>query len=283
MGMYGMAELSTGGYRNLEPLTWFGERLKDKVVFITGASSGIGAAAMRLFASEGAVVVGASRRTEQAEVLAAALRKEGLRAHAAFCDVREEDSVRTAINNVVAEHGRLDCAFNNAGILGSGLELHEVPVAMFDAVIATNLRGVFLCMKYEIATMLSSGGGTIVNTSSIGGLVGGAHNSDYGTSKWGLTSLTRSAALAYGRRNIRVNAIAPGGTETDMYVGLVARTAAANGLSEVNARALLASRNPLGAAARPEDMARAALFLLCDESRWTNGTVLPCEGGASID
>lgn len=238
---------------------------------------------MRLFAAEGAVVIGAARRTDQTEALAADLRKDGLRADAVFCDVREEDSVRTAIHEVLTRHGRLDCAFNNAGVLGSGLELHQVPVAVFDTVLATNLRGVFLCMKYEITTMLSSGGGTIVNTSSIGGLVGGAHNSDYGTSKWGLTSLTRSAALAYGRRNIRVNAIAPGGTETDMYGGLVARTAAARGLSEVKARELLASLNPLGGIATPEDMARAALFLLCDESRWTNGTVLPCEGGASVD
>jgi NAD(P)-dependent dehydrogenase (short-subunit alcohol dehydrogenase family) len=270
-------------YRRPAPLTWFAERLKDKVVFITGASSGIGAAAMRLFAAEGAVVVGTARRTEQIEALAASLRAEGLRAHAAFCDVCAEGSVREAIDAVVAVHGRLDGAFNNAGVLGSGLELHEVPVAVFDAVLATNLRGVFLCMKYEIAAMLAAGGGAIVNTSSIGGLVGGAHNSDYGTSKWGLTSLTRSAALAYGRRNIRVNAIAPGGTETDMYGGLVARTAAANGVSEADARALLASRNPLGGTAPPEDMARAALFLLSDESRWTNGHVLPCEGGASVD
>src|SRR5262249_38385064 len=126
-------------------------------------------------------------------------------------------------------------------------------------------------------------GGAIVNTSSIGGLVGGAHNGDYGTSKWGLTGLTRAAALAYGRRNIRVNAIAPGGTETDMHGELIARTATANGISEAAARDLVASRNPLGRIARPEDMARAALFLLSEESRWTNGTVLPCEGGMSID
>jgi NAD(P)-dependent dehydrogenase (short-subunit alcohol dehydrogenase family) len=266
-----------------EPLTWVGARLKGKVVFITGASSGIGAAAMRLFAAEGAVVVGAARRTERVEALAAALRAAGLQAHGVPCDVRAEDSVRAAIDAVVAAHGRLDGAFNNAGVLGCGLPLHEVPVETFDAVIATNLRGVFLCMKYEIAAMLASGGGRIVNTSSIGGLVGGAHNSDYGTSKWGLTSLTRAAALAYGRRNIRVNAIAPGGTDTDMYDGLVARTAAAGGVSEAEARALLADRNPIGGTARPEDMARAALFLLCDESRWTNGHVLPCEGGASVD
>jgi NAD(P)-dependent dehydrogenase (short-subunit alcohol dehydrogenase family) len=258
-------------------------RLEGKVALITGASSGIGAAAMRIFAAEGAVVVGAARRMDRMEALAASLRGEGLQADASFCDVREENSIRAAISRVVAKHGRLDCAFNNAGVIGCGLDLHEVPVETFDAVLATNLRGVFLCMKYEITAMLASGGGTIVNTSSIGGLVGGAHNSDYGTSKWGLTSLTRSAALSYGRRNIRVNAIAPGGTETQMHEDLVARTAAANGLSEGEARQMLASRNPLGGIARPEDMARAALFLLCDESRWTTGTVLPCEGGMSID
>ena len=176
----------------------FRGRLEGKIAFITGASSGIGAAAMRLFATEGAVVVGAARRMDRMEALAADLRDAGLQADAIYCDVRDESSVRAAVSQVVARHGRIDCAFNNAGIIGSGLDLHEVPVETFDAVLATNLRGVFLCMKYEITAMLASGGGTIVNTSSIGGLVGGAHNSDYGTSKWGLTSLTRSAALAYG-------------------------------------------------------------------------------------
>ncbi len=258
-------------------------RLEGKIAFITGASSGIGAAAMRLFATEGAVVVGAARRMDRMEALAADLRDAGLQADAIYCDVRDESSVRAAVSQVVAWHGRIDCAFNNAGIIGSGLDLHEVPVETFDAVLATNLRGVFLCMKYEITAMLASGGGTIVNTSSIGGLVGGAHNSDYGTSKWGLTSLTRSAALAYGRHNIRVNAIAPGGTETEMHELLVTRMATSNILSRSEARDLLASRNPLGGIARPEHMAQAALFLLCDESRWTTGTVLPCEGGMSID
>ena len=261
----------------------FPGRLAGKIAFITGASSGIGAAAMRLFAAEGAVVVGAARRMDRLDALAAELRDAGLRADSIFCDVREESSVCTAVNQVVARHGRIDCAFNNAGIIGSGLDLHEVPVETFDAVLATNLRGVFLCMKHEITAMLVSGGGTIVNTSSIGGLVGGAHNSDYGTSKWGLTSLTRSAALAYGRRNIRVNAIAPGGTETEMHDLLVERVAAANIMSKAEACDLLAGRNPLGGIARPEHMAQAALFLLCDESRWTTGTVLPCEGGMSID
>src|SRR5689334_18686222 len=109
--------------RRPAPLAWYAQRLKDKVVFITGASSGIGAAAMRVSAAEGAVVVGTARRTERVEAQAAALRAEGLRAHAAFCDVRDEDSVRAAIETVVAAHGRLDGAFNNAGVLGCGLPL----------------------------------------------------------------------------------------------------------------------------------------------------------------
>jgi NAD(P)-dependent dehydrogenase (short-subunit alcohol dehydrogenase family) len=192
-------------------------RLEGRIAFITGASSGIGAAAMRLFATEGAVVVGAARRMDRMEAVVADLRDAGLQADAILCDVREESSVRAAVSQVVARHGRIDCAFNNAGIIGSGLDLHEVPVE------------------------------------------------------------------TYGRRNIRVNAIAPGGTQTEMHDNLVARMATTNIISRAEARDLLASRNPLGGIARPEHMAQAALFLLCDESRWTTGTVLPCEGGMSID
>ncbi len=249
-------------------------RLADRVIFVTGASSGIGAAAVRRFAAEGAIVVGGSRRTDRIEALAAELVGEGLRASAVACDVRDETSVAEAIAAVVAQHGRLDGVFNNAGVGGAHEPLHELSAEKFDEVIATNLRGVFLCMKHEIAAMLETGGGAIVNTSSIGGLVGGARNGDYAASKWGLGGLTKCAALEYARRGIRVNAIAPGPTRSEMFDRWIPTD---------EARAAMADLFPMNYIAAPDDMARAALFLLSDDAMWTTGVILPCEGGASAD
>ena len=172
----------------------------------------------------------------------------------------------------MAPHGRLDCAFNNAGAGGAHQPIHEISTAKFDQVIATNLRGVFLCIKHEVPAMLASGGGSIVNTSSIGGLVGGARNGDYAASKWGLAGLTKCAALDYARMGIRVNAIAPGPTRSEMFDRWIPTE---------EAREQMAEMMPIKYIAEPDDMARAALFLLSDESRWTTGAVLPCEGGRS--
>lgn len=270
-------------YLNPPPLDFTADRLAGRVVFVTGASSGIGAAAMRLFAREGASVVGAARRLDRMQALAGELHAEGLNISVVECDVRDEDSVRSAIASVMATHGRLDAAFNNAGVGGSGRLLHQVSTERFDEVIGTNLRGVFLSMKYEIPAMLESGGGSIVNTSSIGGLVGGGNNSDYATSKWGLAGLTKCAALGYARQGIRVNAIAPGSTESEMFGGLVRRVGANAGVSSEEALATIAAWAPMNYIAHPEDMARVALYLLSDEARWITGTVLPCDGGMSAD
>ncbi len=259
-------------YRNPNPLRTFANRLEGRVTLVTGASSGIGAAAVRLFAAEGAIVVAAARRIDRIESLAAELCGEGRKVSAVACDVREEESVREAVAFAVKTHGRLDCAFNNAGVGGSHRLLHELSAASFDAVIRTNLRGVFLCMKYEIPAMLERGSGSIVNTSSIGGLVGGSLNSDYSASKFGLEGLVRCASLDYARAGIRVNAIAPGPTRSEMFDRWIATE---------EARAAMAERFPMNYIAEPDDMARAALFLLSDESRWTTGVVLPCEGGLS--
>ena len=261
-------------YRNPEPLSTFANRLAGRVTFVTGASSGIGAAAVRLFAAEGAVVVAAARRLDRIESLAADLRREGREVSAVACDVRDEDSVREALAYVVKRHGRLDCAFNNAGVGGGHKLLHELSTAKFDEVIQTNLRGPFLCMKYEIPAMLDAGGGAIVNTSSIGGLVGGSHNNDYGASKWGLAGLVKCAALGYARQGIRINAIAPGPTRSEMFDRWISTEAA---------RETMAGSFPMNYIAEPDDMARAALFLLSEESRWTTGAILPCEGGAAAD
>ncbi len=239
------------------------------MTIVTGASSGIGEAAVRRFALEGARVVAAARRSERIASLAEALRGEGLDVCWQRCDVTDEDSVRQLVAGTLDTYGQLDCAFNNAGVGGGGRALHELDTQKFDQVMATNLRGVFLCMKHQIAAMLRTGSGSIVVTSSVGGLIGAA-NGDYAASKWGLAGLVKCAALDYARRGIRVNAIAPGPTESEMFRRWLPTEAA---------RAALAEQRPMNYIADPDDMARAALFLLSDEARWTTGAILPCEGG----
>lgn len=259
-------------FNNPPPLSFVASRLDGRVVFVTGASSGIGRAAVRRFAAEGAVVVAAARRADRLDQVTGEVRASGGEAMAVHCDVTDEDSVRRAIDTTVDRFGRLDGAFNNAGVQGERRLLHELDTSSFDRLLATNLRGPFLCMKYEIPAMLASGGGSIVHTSSIGGLIGSAKNSDYVASKWGLTGLVKSAALGYARKNIRVNAIAPGPTRSEAFDAFV---------PDDTARARMADYYPMNYIADPDDMARAALFLLSDESRWTTGIVLPCEGGRS--
>jgi NAD(P)-dependent dehydrogenase (short-subunit alcohol dehydrogenase family) len=253
-------------------LSFSSSRLAGKVTLVTGASSGIGRAAAIRFAAEGATVVAASRREDRLAEVVAVIEARGAEALAVVCDVTDEDSVRQAVDRTLERFGRLDCAFNNAGRPGGHRPLHELETDRFDRVIATNLRGPFLCMKYEIPAMLASGGGSIVNTSSIGGLVGGPDNSDYGASKWGLAGLVKCAAHDYARHGIRVNAIAPGPTRSEMFDRWMPDDAA---------RAQMAASFPMNYIANPDDMARAALYLLSDEARWTTGCVLPCEGGAS--
>lgn len=257
-------------YRQPAPLTLTTSRLAGRAVFVTGASSGIGAAAARLFAAEGAAVALAARRVDRTERLAAELRDSGAEAVAVPCDVTDEASVATAVGEAVRAFGRLDGAFNNAGVGGGHRRLHELDTAGFDDVVAANLRGPFLCMKHEIPALLDAGGGSIVNTSSVGGLVGAAANADYAATKFGLAGLVRCAALDYARDGIRVNAIAPGATRSEMFD---------RWMPTDEARAAMADRFPMNYIADPDDMARAALFLLSDESRWTTGVVLPCEGG----
>jgi len=248
-------------------------RLAGKVVLVTGASSGIGAAAARLFAAEGAKVVCAARRIDRLCEIVRELTDEGLEATAVACDVTDEDSVAAAVARAVDAYGRLDGAFNNAGHGGVRGPIHTLDAAAFDRVMNVNLRGVFLCLKHEAAVMVGQGGGgSIVSTSSIGGLVGGAGNSIYAASKWGLAGLTKCAALDYARDGIRVNAIAPGPTRSEMFDRWI---------PDDEARAQMAAMFPMNYIADPDDMARAALFLLSDDARWTTGVILPCEGGMS--
>jgi NAD(P)-dependent dehydrogenase (short-subunit alcohol dehydrogenase family) len=260
-------------YNHPAALTTTFQRLAGKVVLVTGASSGIGAAAARLFAAEGAKVVCAARRTDRITAIADELKGAGLEAMAIECDVTDEASVAAMVDGAVKAYGRIDGAFNNAGHGSVPGPIHTLSLESFEQVMAVNLRGVFLCLKHETAAMLDQGGGgSIVNTSSIGGLVGGAGNSIYAASKWGLAGLTKCAALDYARLGIRVNAIAPGPTRSEMFDRWI---------STDEAREWMADLFPMNYIADPDDMARAALFLLSDDARWTTGVILPCEGGMS--
>ncbi|MDF1750229.1 MAG: glucose 1-dehydrogenase [Alphaproteobacteria bacterium] len=261
-------------YNNPAALTETFGRLKGKTIFVTGASSGIGEAAVRLFAREGAKVVAAARRIERINSMVGELEQDGLNAAAVECDVTDEKSVAQAIAFAIDHFGRLDGAFNNAGVGGVWKPLHELDAQDYERIFETNLKGAFLSMKHEIASMLKTGGGAIVNTSSIGGIVGAPGNSFYGSTKWGLVGMTKCAALDYARRGIRVNVIAPGPTHSEMFDRWMATEEAREGMADMM---------PMNYIAHPDDMARAALFLLTDDARWTTGTVLACDGGASAD
>jgi NAD(P)-dependent dehydrogenase (short-subunit alcohol dehydrogenase family) len=250
------------------------QRLAGKRTLVVGASSGIGAAAVRRFALEGATVVAAARREEQLSDLCGEVDAAGGKVSYVVCDVRDEDSVADLVSVTVDRLGGLDSAFNAHGVGGTLKPIHEVSVDEFDETVAVNLRGTFLAMKYQIDAMRRNGGGSIVNTSSIAGLVASPQLPDYGATKWGLASLTKSAAIAYAPDNIRVNAIAPGATSTEMLAKL---------LPTEEILRHVASASPLNFVALPDDMARVALFLLSEEARWITGVVLPVDGGASAD
>jgi NAD(P)-dependent dehydrogenase (short-subunit alcohol dehydrogenase family) len=253
------------------PLTFQGRRLEGKVILITGASAGMGAAATRRFAAEGAHVVAGARRTDRLDALAAELSTADNQVIAVPLDVTDEASVEAAVAAATKRFGRLDGALNSAGIASDGVPLHEKDTDLYDQVMAVNAKGVFLSMKYEIPALLAAGGGSIVNVSSVGGMVGVAGISDYVASKWAVNGLTKSAALELASSNVRVNSLAPGSTRTEMWDML-----------PVELQEHLASMAPMNHIALADDMARAALFLLSDESRWTTGAVIPAEGGHHV-
>lgn len=248
-------------------------RFRDKVAIVTGATSGIGKAAARALAKEGASVVIAGRRSSEGEAVTAELRAQGLEATFVRSDVRDAESTSHLVEAAVRHYGRLDIAVNNAGIRGTSLPIAEYPIETWDEVIAVNLKGLWLCMKYEIPQLLRSGGGTIVNVASDVGLVGAPFGiAPYVASKHAVLGLTRAAALEYATCSIRINAICPGLTATDMM----------NHAKE-NHPALLASyidsHIPMKRAGSPEEQACAILWLCSPESSFVTGHALCVDGG----
>lgn len=249
-------------------------RLQDRVALVTGGGTGIGRAAALAYAREGAKVVLAGRRPAEIETVAREIVAAGGNALAVPTDVSKEDDIRRLIDTAVDRHGRLDAAFNNAGILGNFAPIAEQTSADFDTVIATNLRGVWLSVKYEIEAFLAQGaGGSIVNTSSWlakGALAG---SSSYSASKGALDALVRAVAIEYGPKGIRINNINPGIIDTPM---------ARSGWADDSAFAPFIEHTPAKRAGRPDDAGDVAVWLSTDEARFVTGQSIPVDGGYTI-
>ncbi len=247
-------------------------QLQDKVAIITGASSGIGAAAARLFAAEGATLVLGARRGALLEEQADALRATGSAVAVLAGDVRDAAYADALVSLAVDRFGGLDIAFNNAGILGDLGPIPEMAPDTWDAVIAVNLTSAFHAAKAQIPAMLKRGGGSIVFTSTFVGYTAGLPGMGaYAASKAGLIGLTQVLAVDHGAAGLRVNALLPGGTKTPMAG------------DSAEAHAFVAGLHALKRMADPEEIARAALFLASDQSSFVTGTALLADGGNSIN
>ncbi len=242
---------------------------QNKIALVTGGAAGIGRASAVALAREGALVMVADRAdcTETVQIIQAA----GGTARTVRVDVADEASVEAMIEATVAAFGRLDLAFNNAGVSGEMSKTADYSSADWHRVIAINLTGVWLCMKYELRQMLKQGGGAIVNTASVAGLVGMSHAPAYCAAKHGVVGLTKNAALEYARSNIRVNAVCPGGVLTDM--------------TESAERELpgfldkLTKHEPMGRLAAPAEIASAVVWLLSAGASFMTGHAMAVDGG----
>lgn len=248
--------------------------LAGKSIIITGADSGIGAAAARLFAKAGAQLILASRNAERGTVFAKELADQGATVRFVRTDVSDEDDVRAMVAAALESHNRLDGAFNNAGIGYAAKRVHELDRADWQRTIDVNLTGVFLCMKHEIAAMLKTGGGSIVNTGSVGSVSAFPVAPEYNASKYGLLGLTRNVALDYGKDQIRVNALLPGATDTP----LVPQQAKLKGPEH----AMPHPMSVLGRMATADEVAQGALWLLSDAASYVTGTALTVDGGFTL-
>jgi NAD(P)-dependent dehydrogenase (short-subunit alcohol dehydrogenase family) len=247
--------------------------LQGQTILITGASSGIGAATALALGQAGANVVLTARRESTCLDMAHAVEQAGGKAIALAVDVTQESQIQSAVAKAVLHFGRLDGAFNNAGLLLPSCPLHELDTQTMQASWLTNVMGVFWAMKHEITAMLNTGGGAIVNNASIVAQVGFPQLAHYNASKHAVMGLTQTAALEYFQRGIRVNAVLPGPIETPM---------ALQGFGSAEQLAAVMGTTPAGRAGRPEEIAHPVLFLLSAGGSYISGQALTVDGGYTV-
>lgn len=247
------------------------QRFDDQVVLVAGGASGIGAATALAFGQAGAHVVLCDIARGAGEVVVAAIIADGGKAELVQTDVTSAAQVEALVAGVVARHGRLDCAFNNAGVEEETTRLADGDEALFDRMMAINVKGVWLCMKYQLAQMARQRSGCIVNTASVAGLVGAPKHAIYAASKHAVLGLTRSAAAEYGRMGVRVNAICPGVIRTPMFARALER--------QVATEDQIKSMHPVGRIGEVAEVANAVLFLCSDQSPFITGHALTIDGG----
>ena len=245
-----------------------------KVALVTGAASGMGLATAQAFAEAGAAVVLADYREELVKAETQKLVDAGYRALAVGCDVSEDGQVEQMVDRTVAEFGRLDAAFNNAGVMARIAPTADSTRDEWDRVIGINLRGVWSCMKAELRQMQRQGSGAIVNNASVGALTGNPGIGSYIASKHGVVGLTRTAALEYVRQGIRVNAVNPGLIDTQIARDVVS--------GDERSYSELAKQVPIGRAGRPEEIASAVLWLCSDGASYVVGQALTVDGGMTV-
>ena len=245
-------------------------RFAGRGILVTGAGSGIGRAAAQLFANEGGRVVVVDQDENEAQATVTSIRQAGREALAIGADVSREADCRGMVERALAAYGRLHVAFNNAGIGASGFAVADEEEVTWSRLIDVNLKGIFLAMKYEIPAMVSAGGGAIVNTASVAGLVGERGIGAYSASKHGVVGLTRTAALDYIGHGVRINAVCPGATRTRIL---------ANWFQDPKVESFILSRHPIGRIAEREEIARAVLFLASDDASFIVGQALAVDGG----
>jgi NAD(P)-dependent dehydrogenase (short-subunit alcohol dehydrogenase family) len=252
-------------------------RLQDKVTIITGAGGGMGRVAAQLFAAEGARVVVAEYGEAAGRETVDLVEQAGGTATFVRADVSQEAEAKAMVDHALKTYGRVDCLYNNAGIMPEAdHSVTDTDVATWDAVMAVNVRGVFLGCKYAIPAMIESGGGSIINIASFVAILGCSVPQDaYTASKGAILSLTRSLAVQFGPKGVRTNAICPGPVETPLLMDWLVK--------DEEAKRIRLARNPTGRFGKPEEIVHMAVYLASDESRWTNGASLVVDGGITVN